>query len=155
MAILTIQVKPHIAKYLDYLYGHCFNVTRKEYVGIMLSLLLSRNSIRNDYNRYMKYYTHPYKLRISGSFIYDKGVRYITSYCTVQFNNYIEGLFKDEFHQFVSIHELNGKTIKYAVEMFRDKYSLSDEDLSFATMLRSYQRHKEKILKNDRSVCHF
>lgn len=138
-----IPVKPYIAKYILKVYGNCIMISRRNSVALLLYYLLQKNEIDKQYDYDIQFYTHTIKVSVSDKFSFRRGARYLSSFSIVQFNTFVEDLFKSEFHRFVDISRLYGNTIMGAIENFQKEYALLETDISTDALRRSYFRYAE------------
>ncbi len=148
---ITIPVKPYVNRYLMHIYGNCFQLTKRDHIGIFLFFLLQKNNEEKSYDYYMNQYSEKFIVELSDKKIFDWGTRYLTSYSISTFNQFIEHLIKDECHKFVDACIYTGSRQKDAIIAFMEKYNFSEQDIPYHTLKKSYQRYIGN-LESDKNI---
>lgn len=152
MTSIRIPVKPYSAKYLNQVFSHCFRLTKRNSIGVLLFYLLHRNNERKEYDEYMSHYSAHVNVTISDGYSFKYGARELSSFCIVHFNTFVEDQFKREFFTYVEISLDYGTTLKDSIESFMKKYNLTDADITFDTLKKSYQRYTTRKEKKELPV---
>jgi hypothetical protein len=142
MMLITLQVKPYTVKFLTRHVGHNYQLRLDDPFGNYLFTQLRKNSKSKRAEGFMSRYTCTFPVSVCPDKLRKKGARAITSLTIINFNNFVELIFKHEFHTFVETWtEENGLTIAEAIRRFCQRYNLSEEDISEDTLRRSYLRY--------------
>lgn len=145
MISIDISVRPYVKKYLCIKYGESLLLSKRDHVGILLYSLLQKNNVKKEYDAYMKQYSDKFQILISEGFVFDKGVRYLSSYSTGHFNNFIEYIIKDELNNYVDNMTDVGITQADSIRDFMNKYGFDDEMVPYGSLKKSYQRHLNNL----------
>jgi len=163
--IHPIAVKPFIKKYIGQQYPvDPFIITKTNRYGIFLFNCLSKEGLKVVHREShqdsdaagkkkarsgselidVKVYSDVLKVSISENYWQKKG-GWILPQNQLDFNKLVEYDFHDEFFKYVSMRIGNKGSINKAILTFRDSFDISEDDLSFKTIQRAFQRRHAKI----------
>lgn len=147
---VKIPIRTHLKKYILKRYSteEPIMITKKSIIGkfIIQSFGRQRNkpkSIDDIKDQIHVKFDHEYDIVISDGNVYD-------------FNDILEDIYRKDLALFVGMENLFNPhpEKKHAVELFNDKFKISEDDISLETLLKHLQRHVEdtklfdfKILK--------
>lgn len=136
----TVSVKPHVRKYLLHHLGEGYKLSQLDAFGRYLKLLLQQPRTNSFLDGFTGKYTANFGVSVEGNVILQKRLRELSSKSIIDFNNFVEGIIKVEFHAFVDNRRAYGLSQYAAIHAFREKYNFQDEDISFDTLKKSWQR---------------
>ncbi|AMJ65029.1 hypothetical protein [Hymenobacter sp. PAMC 26628] len=139
-----IPVKPHVQKYMLHHLGAAYKLSTLDPLGRHLRMLLQQPRVKKELDAYTARYTAKFALLVKGSLLLEKRFRSLSSKDVIDFNNFVEAVIKTEFHGFVAAGCEFGMSEYGAIQRFRAKYDFQDEDISFDTLKKSWQRHKQE-----------
>jgi hypothetical protein len=142
MISLQIPVKAHVYKYLISQFGLSMTLTKSNAVGLLLTHLLKRNTKHKQYDYVLQSYEKSYSVQIPKGFVFDRGVRYLSTYSVMQLNNFVDDLIKAQFYTFMELHLAAGIMRRDAIIKFRERYGFEEDDLAFETLKKAYYRHE-------------
>ncbi|RNI27639.1 hypothetical protein EFA69_16100 [Rufibacter immobilis] len=147
---LSIAVKPYTLKYLEaslFLQeNEIYKLSKLDAFGLFLNTLMRRPLDDIQYHNYLKRYTAIFQVSVKVDEIVIMGFK-LTPQGMVDFNNFVEGIIRSEFHAYVDYAlEYGSSSRAKAFLKFREKYNMSEEDYPFETMKKSYDRYRERKL---------
>jgi hypothetical protein len=142
MISIQIPVKAHVYKYLNSQFGLSMTLTKSHSVGLLLSHLLKRNSKDKQYEYVLQSYEKSYTVDIPKGFVFNRGVRYLSTYSVMQLNNFVDDLIKAQFFTFMELHLAAGVMRRDAIYKFRERYGFGEDELAFETLKKAYYRHE-------------
>lgn len=154
----TVPVKPHVAKFLLHHLGAGYRLSQLDPFGRELKNLLQLNRKKTYWDGHTGRYTASFCVAVEGNMILQKRLRALTSKSIIDFNNFVEGIIKAEFFGFVDNHRAFKLSKHGAIQSFRAKYDFQDDDISFDTLKKSWQRFEKGTgvylkRQNPVSVC--
>ncbi len=138
---ITIPIKSYLKKYLTKKYGSELILSRKSSLGIHLLELLE-----GDFNpKELVPATGDdiYLLNIGEFYSNTKGVTIHTS----RINNisaYLDKVFLESLFEHVKIYKANYNQELPAIRQFLEFYDITDNDLRYDSVYRTYKRYKQK-----------
>lgn len=142
---IHVTVKPHIKKYIQYQYRNFTHVriTKRNFIGRKLYDLLSESKkIRYGGPENKTDCTIAFVLT-QHQMIYRSGV-YLTEKSTTDFNQFVESFFYKDLYDFIEMDPADQK-IKTLIEKFCQKLGISENEITYDALIKSYQRHQESI----------
>lgn len=140
-----IAVKPHVLKYMLHHLGGEYKLSTLDPLGRHLRVLMEKPRVNKELDAYTGRYTAKFGVLVKGSMLLEKRFRALSSKDVIDFNNFVEGIIKTEFHGFVAAGCEFGQSEYGCIQRFRAKYDFQDEDISFDTLKKSWQRHKQEL----------
>lgn len=153
-----VPVKPHVQKYLAFHLGRGYKLTSTDAFGRCLKMLLQLPRTNAFLNGFTARYTAVFGVGVEGNMILQKRLRSLSAKSVIDFNNFVEAIIKTEFHAFVDNRRLFDLSQYGSIQAFRHKYDFQDEDISFDTLKKSWQRFMDdraaaSTAPNPVSVC--
>lgn len=135
-----MPVRPHVLKYLQAHLGTAYFLSESDHFGLLLFQLLRRPITDARRDEVLVKYQSRFAVNLgaygSGKF----GLKPLTGKTVYQFNNFVHELIRGELHSWVDMASDHGNAINYAIEGFMQKYDFREEDISYDTLLKSWQR---------------
>lgn len=143
---VELMTKPYLKKYLNYhLKGMPLSVNMLTPLGVYIHGLLRRKMLKSDYDDHMGKYKSSYTMSITDFYLFEQGVRNLTSWAVVQINGIIDSEFKREMYTCVSIStHYEHKEVKEAVSDYMVKYDLCESDIPMETLMTNYKRIRKR-----------
>jgi len=142
MISIQIPVKAHVYKYLTRQFGPDMTLSRSNSVGLLLMHLLKRNSNDKQYDYVTKSYENSYTVLIPKPFVFNRGIRYLSTYSAMQLNNFVDDLIKEQFFTFMELQLSAGMIRRDAIYKFRERYGFGEDELAFDTLKKAFYRHE-------------
>jgi hypothetical protein len=144
----TIPVKPHVRKYLEFHQGTSYKLSRLDSFGRELRRLLEQKKTNAYLDQFTSAYIDKFSVSVEGNLLLQKRLKALNSKEIVDFNNFVEGIIKTEFFGFVANCVLFKLTQYGSIQAFRQKYDFQDEDISYDTLKKAWQRYKKPAKKS-------
>ena len=138
----TIPVKPHVRKYLLLHLGAGYKLSQLDPYGRCLKLLLQLKQKKSSWDGFMSRYTAEFDVSVLGKVLIQKRLSDLNSKQIIDFNNFVEAIIKEEFFGVLASRRAFGLSQHAAIQAFRAKYNFEDEDISFETLKKAWQREK-------------
>lgn len=148
-----VSVRPFLKKYLGKHHQvEPFVVTTENAYGLLLYYALERPKLKlvvdtpveEEFILDKKIYSDTLLVKIGENYWNHRGC-IISAQSQLHFNKFVLQNFNDEFYKFVK-HRIGPKgTINRAIREFVDMYDISEDDLSFRTIQRAFQRRNAKM----------
>ena len=140
--LLAIPVKPRILKFLRKHLGAAYVVTSDDSYGIVLKEHMRSRPQKIERNKGLHRYTSVFSATATSRDFKCPQHLELTSLSIVRFNKFAERICAMEFHTMADICIQDaGLSIEQAIEKFRTKFGLSEDDWAAMTMRRSYLRY--------------
>lgn len=150
---LELPVKPYSAKFLRRHLGESYQLSNSDIYGRYLFCLLRLPRDDKQYDNYLNRYTKKFPVRIVPYLITDDGCKNCSSQTIIHFNKMVEGVFYTEFHQFVQARVEDGlMEAATAIRRFSTVHQLTEDDIQFDTLKRSWNRYWRKEKKRLESI---
>ena len=140
---LHIPIKPYALKYLKVHLGDDYKISKNDAFGIYLENILRRPQEDARYCHFMKKYTGDFEVFLSKKNWLSDGFR-LSPKGIVDFNSFVENIIKAELHSFIDFSRSLKIRQAKAVELFREKYNITEEDIAFDSFKKSYRRYRIK-----------
>lgn len=145
MINISIFVKKHIKKYLAHRYGKNCVLSKKSLLGILIFELLDKKITKQDRN--FINFSEKYTITISEAYFYKRGF-YISSHKKKFISIALEKLFIEDLYAFIDITiENNTISAVKAMKIFLCKYDITENEVKFESLYRSYQRYSGESIK--------
>ncbi len=140
-----IPVKPHVLKYLEATVGNPYKMNENDFVGIYLLSAMKRQRNEKQDGDNLQLYNERFTLNVSRHYVYNWNVQSVTSSTILTFNHYIDAIFRHNFICWMDVITQDTKSIdmKQAVETFKNKYLISEQDMSWDALYKFYYRHRK------------
>lgn len=149
MISISIPVKKHVKKYLIKKYGEVHTVTKKTFLGLLL-LELINDKVEPSDRQFVNF--EKYELNIPEFYFNKKGFN-IDKNKARFLGNCLEKLFLEDFHTFIDLELIKGKTnAMKSIKLFLLFYNISENDLKLESLYRNYQRHCGENIKAKKST---
>ncbi|MGI4870978.1 MAG: hypothetical protein ACRYFX_07350 [Janthinobacterium lividum] len=146
--LLQLPVKPYTLKFLTRHLGAAYKLGNVDIYGRFLFALLRQPRTDKQYDDYLDRYTAKFPVRIVPYLVGDRACKNCSPLTVVHFNSFVEEIFYKEFHDFVQFRvEENGVQAKVAIERFCSRFELSEDDISYETLKKNWQRYLKKEKK--------
>lgn len=142
-----VPVKPHVAKYLEFHLGAGYKLSQLDPFGRELKTLLGQKKKNKWFNGFTRRYTSTFGVSVEGNLILQKRLKGLTAKEIIDFNNFVEGIIKHEFYGCVANRCLVNQSQYSSIQAFREKYDFHDEDMSYDTLKKAWQRYKSPTKK--------
>lgn len=140
--VFPVPVKPHVAKYLAFHLGEGYKLSQLDPFGRELKTLLGQKKENKWFNGFTRRYTASFGVAVEGNLILQKRLKGLTAKEIIDFNNFVEGIIKWEFFGFVAGRCQVAQSQYSAIQAFREQYNFEDEDMSYDTLKKAWQRYK-------------
>lgn len=140
----TVPVKPHVAKYLCHHLGAGYKLSQLDVFGRHLKLLLQQKRENKYLDGFTGRYTAKFSVAVEGNLILQKRLRALNSKEIIDFNNFVEGIIKTEFHGMVAARAAFSLSQYAAIQEFRAKYDFQDQDITHEALKKSWQRYADE-----------
>lgn len=151
--VVPIAIKPFIKKFIEKDFSaDPFVVTTNNLYGIFLFTCLEKASPKllraeREFALDAGIYSGSLKILISENY-WNKYGCIITPQKQYHFNKFVSYQFHEEFYKYVR-NRIGAKgSINQAIFDFRDIYGISEDDLSFKTIQRAFQRRHQMITRS-------
>ncbi|RZK30398.1 MAG: hypothetical protein EOO63_06840 [Hymenobacter sp.] len=148
----TVPVKPHVRKYLEFHLGQGYKLSQLDPFGRELKTLLGQKKKNKWFDGFTRCYTANFGVSVEGNMILQKRLKGLTAKEIIDFNNFVEGIIKWEFFGFVSNRCLVNMSHYSSIQAFREQYDFQDEDMSYDTLKKAWQRYKSPTKKQASSA---
>jgi hypothetical protein len=146
--ILSLPVKPYTLKFLTRHLGAAYKLSNNDSYGLYLFSLLRQPRTDRQYEDYLGRYTAQFPVSIVPYLVADRACKNCSPLTVVRFNNFVEGIFFTEFHSFVQFRvEETDMQAKQAIERFCKRFELTEDDISFETLKKNWNRYLKKQKK--------
>lgn len=140
---LTIPVKPYTLKYLACTLGKGYKLSKLDAFGLHLLNIMRRPLDEIQYTHFLSRYKASFTVQVNLQELNCLGGK-LTAQGIVDFNNFVELIIKTEMCGFLDYCQLFEIRQSKGIQMFKDKYGMSEEDVAFDTLKKSYNRSKRK-----------
>lgn len=150
---LEIPIKPHLKKYLEEFYTLPYVLNQKDDLGLFLFHLLRRRSFRDEKYFSIDLCTEVLDVKVSRSYTFDKGCRYLHIYQAHLLNKWLEEMMMRHCLTWIEAAELAGLNNKAAIYKWIEKYDLDQgsEDW-YHRIKKRYFRHRNYKEKRKTTV---
>ncbi|GAB3233162.1 hypothetical protein GCM10027346_20930 [Hymenobacter seoulensis] len=148
---LDLPVRPHVYKYLLLHLGPEYVLSRTDPHGLLLFLLLRSPLTNARKDAVVAEYSLKFNVGLENYPFRQYGLT-LTSDTVYMFNNTVHEQIKAELHAFVDLAVELGQRQKDAVLDFMAKYDFTDKDISYDTLIKSYQRYRASVPTKKRKV---
>lgn len=151
--ILPVAVKPYVKKYIGSLYPvEPFVMSKNNEFGIYLINCLEKPTLKKinrakqeDIDR--KVYSEILNVYVSENYWSKKG-GFILPERQQDFNKFVGYLFHNQFYAYVKMRIGKKGSINDAILEFRDSFDICEDELSFKTIQRAFQRRNETVTRS-------
>jgi hypothetical protein len=141
---IEIDVKPVVKAYLERNFGSPVKLTREKPAGKYFYKLLEKQENHKDTE--YKQYSQKMVIIVGEDCLFRHG-SVVTPTSLIDFNNYVTDNIYELMYLTIEMQEEMSKErfrIKEAIQYFLDKFSLTEEILSFETAKKAYYRYRER-----------
>lgn len=140
---LFMPVKPYVLKFLTKHLGANYKLTLDDIFGRQLVPLMESRRHRTRRQKGLHRYKSTFGVLVNPARFAGGKVENFTNVTIVYFNNFAEELCAGELHCLIDVCTQHaGMTIKEAIDAFRIKFGLTEEDWDEMTMRRGYLRYR-------------
>jgi hypothetical protein len=136
---LDIPVRPHVLKFLTFYLGAHYVLSENDQFGAYLYSQLRRplQDARRDH--VLESYAGKWRVDLGALDAKKHGLR-LTGKGAQKFNDWVDSVLDTEMMGFVALHVRFGNKIKYAIEEYMRERDIREEDISYETLYKRYQR---------------
>jgi len=149
--IIPVAIKPYIKKFIGKEYQvEPFVLSTNNLYGIFLFNCLQKpspkliRSIDDVDSMPVSVYNDTLKVMISENY-WNKYGCIISPQKQYHFNKFVAYQFNEEFYKYVKNRIGSKGSINKAIITFRDNYDISEDELSFKTIQRAFQRRNQSV----------
>lgn len=141
---IKIPVKSYTRKFLAFYLGENYKLRIDDAYGLHLFVLLQMSNEKSQFKNSLKRYKCKFEVEASDDRLAKAGYQGLTNLTIIYFNNFVEAVFKQEFHSAADIYLKMGKgTVQNAINDIMDKFALTAEDIDPMTLRRGYLRYRK------------
>lgn len=135
-------------KFLTRHLGEGYRLGNNDIFGRFLINMLRSPREERRYDDYLDRYTEKFPVTIVPYMVADRMCKNCSSLTIVHFNNFAEEIFFKEFHDFVQFRvEETEMEARLAILRFCERNNFTEDDISFETLKKNWQRYKKKEKK--------
>jgi hypothetical protein len=148
---IKIPIKAYSLKFLQLHLGRNYTLRQDDPFGIFLLVLLQKNLSKARLDSSLGRYTSTWEVSTCENKLRKSGYKGLTNLTVVYFNNFVEGVLKQEFHSAATIYTKTGNgTIQDAIDDFMEKYDITPEDIDPMSLRRGFIRYRRQNIDRDK-----
>lgn len=148
MIDVKIPVKPHVKKYLVKKYGTVHRVSSTSFIGMLLLHFLGKSVTGFQKAEGIEAYElsiPEYYVNTAGHTIPDEALKRI--------GECMDKLFREELFAYLDLRVSNGFKALPELNLFLNRYEISEDDLQRGSIYKAYQRHCGMKIKSKKNAA--